>query len=66
MLAPRKASYDKPRQRIKKQKHHFGNKGPYSQNSSLSSSLVWDVRVGLEKKLSAELILLNWGVGEDS
>ena len=28
--------------------------------------LCMDVRVGLEKKLSAELILLNWGVGEDS
>ena len=26
-----KKSYDKPRQRIKKQRHHFANKGPYSQ-----------------------------------
>ena len=23
-------SYDKPRQHIKKQRHHFANKGPYS------------------------------------
>ena len=27
-LAPWKKSYDQPRQRIKKQKHYFSNKGP--------------------------------------
>ena len=26
--------YDKPRQYVKKQRHHFVNKGPYSQNES--------------------------------
>ena len=26
-----KESYDKPRQRIKKQRHHFADKGPHSQ-----------------------------------
>ena len=31
MLAPWKESYDKPRQIIKKQSHHFANKGLYSQ-----------------------------------
>ena len=31
MLAPWKKSYDKPRQGIKKQRHHFANKGPYNQ-----------------------------------
>ena len=30
MLAPWKKSYDKPRQCIKKQRHHFVDKGPYS------------------------------------
>ena len=30
-LAPWKESYDKPRQRIKKQQHHFASKGPSSQ-----------------------------------
>ena len=30
MLAPWKESYDKPRQCIKKQRHHFANKGLYS------------------------------------
>ena len=29
-LAPWKKSYDKPRQHIKKQRHHFANKGPHS------------------------------------
>ena len=29
MLAPWKKSYDNPRQHIKKQRHHFANKGPY-------------------------------------
>ena len=32
MLAPWKKSYDKPRQFIKKQRHHFANKGPSSQS----------------------------------
>ena len=39
MLAPWKESYDKRRQHInnKKQKHHFANKGPYSQSYCFSS-----------------------------
>ena len=36
-----KKSYDKPRQHIKKQRHHFANKGPSSQSYSFSSSHVW-------------------------
>ena len=31
-LASWKKSYDKPRQHIKKQRHYFANKGPYSQS----------------------------------
>ena len=31
-LSPWKKSYDKPSQHIKKQKHHFADKGPYSQS----------------------------------
>ena len=37
----RKKSYDKPRQHIKKQRHHFADKGPSSQSSGFSSSHVW-------------------------
>ena len=41
MLTPWKASYDQPRQHIKKQRHYFANKGPSSQNYGFSSSHVW-------------------------
>ena len=41
MMAPRKQSYDKPRQCIEMQRHHFANRGPYSQDYGLSSSHVW-------------------------
>ena len=34
-------SYDKPRQYVKKQKHHFANKGLYSPSYIFSSSHVW-------------------------
>ena len=39
--APWKESYDKPRQHVKKQKHHFADKGLYSQSCGFSSSHVW-------------------------
>ena len=34
-------SYDQPGQHIKKQKHHFANKGPSSQGYGFSSVHVW-------------------------
>ena len=45
MLAPWKESYDKPRQHIKKQRHHFAGKGPFSQSYGFSSSqvLMWEL-----------------------
>ena len=44
-LAPWMKSYDKLRQHIKKQTHHFANKGPPSQGCSFPSSHVqmWDL-----------------------
>ena len=43
--APWKKGYDKPRQWIKKQRHYFANKGPYSQSYGFSSSRVqmWEL-----------------------
>ena len=41
MLTPWKKSYDQPRQHIKKQKHHFVERDPYSQSYGFSSSHVW-------------------------
>ena len=40
-LAPWKNSYDKPRQHMKKQRHHFADKGPYSQSYGFSSIHTW-------------------------
>ena len=41
MLVPWKNGYVKPRQCFKKQRHHFTDKGPYSQSYGFSSSCVW-------------------------
>ena len=48
-LDPWKESYDKPREHIKQQRHHFANRGPYSQNYSFSRShgrKSWDQKEG--------------------
>ena len=37
---PRKKSYDKPRQHIKKQRYHFGGKGLYSPSYGFTSNQV--------------------------
>ena len=66
MLAPWKKIYDKPRQYVKKQRHHFVTK------VHLVKAMVFPVVMyGCEswtiKKVSTkELMLLNCGVGEDS
>ena len=39
-FAPWKKSYDQPRQYIKKQRHYFANKGPYSQSYDFSINSV--------------------------
>ena len=41
MLAPWKESYDKPRQCIKNQRHHFADESLYSESNGFSSSHVW-------------------------
>ena len=41
MLAPRKKSFDQPRQHIKKQRCYFANRGPSSQTYGFSSGHVW-------------------------
>ena len=40
-----KKSYDKSRQHIKKQRHHFADKGPYSQSYGFSSNYIqmWEL-----------------------
>ena len=39
--APWKKSCDQPRQHIKKGRHYFADKGPYSENCDFSSGHVW-------------------------
>ena len=56
MLAPWKKSFDQPRQHIKKQRHYFANKGPFSQSCGFSSGHVWMWE--LDHKES--LVLKNW------
>ena len=46
MLAPWKESYEKPRQCLKKQRHHFADQGPSSQSYGFSSSHVWMWELG--------------------
>ena len=45
MLSPWEESYDKSRQHIKKQRHHFADKGGYSQSYGFSSNHVqmWEL-----------------------
>ena len=59
MLAPWKKSYDKPRQCITKQRHHFVDKGLYSQSYGLYSSHVWMWE--LDSHINKEdWVLKNW------
>ena len=62
MLAAWKESYDQPREHIQKQRHYFAKK------VRLVKAMVFPVvTYGCERKLSTkELMLLNYGVGEDS
>ena len=64
MLAPWKECYDKPRQCIKKQRHHFANKVPYSQSYDFSSSYVrmWELdhkEGGVPKNRCFQIVVLD-------
>ena len=56
MLPPWNKSYDKPRQCIKKQRHHFANKVPSSQIYGFSKSRVWMWELDHEQGWSSK----NW------
>ena len=42
-------NYDKPKQHIERQRHHFADKGPRSQSYNFSSSHVWMWELGVKK-----------------
>ena len=56
MLASWKKSCDKPRPCLKKQRHHFADKGPYSRSYDFSSSYVWRWELGHKETW----VLKNW------
>ena len=57
MLAPWKKSYDQPRQRIKKQRYHFADIGPYSQSYSFSIVMYgcegWTIKKADHRRIDA-------------
>ena len=64
-----KESYDQSRQHIKKQRHHFAYKGPYTLSYGFSTSHVWmwdlDHKEGWAPK-NWHLWIVNCGAREDS
>ena len=56
MFAPWKKSYNQLRQHIKKQRHHFANKGLSSQSYGFSSSHVWMWELDYKKSWAPK----NW------
>ena len=48
-----KKSYDKPRQPIKKRRHHLVNKGPHCQSYGFSSSENWTINKAEHRKTDA-------------
>ena len=55
-LAPWKKSYDKSRQHIKKQRHHFADRGLYSQSYGFPSSHIWMWELDHKEGW----VLMNW------
>ena len=65
MRAPWKKSCDKPRQHIKKQRHHFAHKDSYSQSYGFSLVMYGCESWTIKRLSTEELMLLNCGAGED-
>ena len=64
MLAPWKKSYDKPRQHIKKQRHHSADRGPNSLSYRFPSIMYGCESWTVKKVEHKELMLLNRGAGK--
>ena len=65
MLALWKKSYDKPRQHIKKQRHHFADEGPYSQSYTFPVVMYrcerWIIKKAENQRIDA-FELWCWGI----
>ena len=67
MFIPWKKSYDQPRQHIKKQRHYFANKDPSSQGYVVFPVATYGCESWTIKKAECQrMMLLNYGVGEDT
>ena len=66
MLAPWKKGYDKPRQHIKNERHHFANKGPNIQSWFFPVVMYGCESWTVKKAEHWKLMLLNCDIGEDS
>ena len=65
-MLPCKKSYDKPRQHIKRQRHHFADKGPHSQSYGFPVVMYGCESCTIKKASAKELMFSNCGLGEDS
>ena len=66
MLAPWKNNYGKTRQYIKKQKHHFANKGLYSQSKAFPLVMYGCESWTIKKAMCQRIDAFEFGVGKDS
>ena len=64
-LTPWKKSYDKPRQHIKKQRHHLANKGPQSPSYGFSKSHVYMGELNHKEGLASKNWYFQTGSGEE-
>ena len=60
MLAPWKKSSDKPRRRIKKQRHLFADQGPYSQSYGFPSSHIGIWELDHKELMLYEALMKTW------
>ena len=51
MIASFQERNDKPRQSVKKQRHHFAHKGLHSQGFGLSNSHVWMLELDMKQRM---------------
>ena len=58
--------YDKPRQHTKKQRHHFANRGPYSESYGFPVVMYGCKSWTIKKAECQRLMLSNCDAGEDS
>ena len=59
MFAPWKESYDKPRQRIKKQRHNLADKGPSSQSHGFFPVVMYGCEAWVPKNWCFQIVVLE-------